>query len=184
MSKRTWKKSWRKRPQSCKEPKKDTRTWWQSNQPSWKNTKGSKKSWQDCNKFTSWNIVIWITCKTSWSCSIRLSKKSWERQRRRCKRSELSSKTSRLKTSRRKTNWTKDCLSQKKSEHSQETRIETVQTATTSCQTTKNEKECMKIQNKRASHKKRNQEKNWRTKKMMTRTATAIFDDLEDEIDA
>ncbi len=75
-------------------------------------------------------------------------------------------------------------MSQKKSEHSQETRIETVQTATTSCQTTKNEKEWMKIQNKRASHKKRNQEKNWRTKKMMTRTATAIFDDLEDEIDA
>lgn len=42
----------------------------------------------------------------------------------------------------------------------------------------------MKIQNKRASHKKRNQEKNCRTKKKTTRTATAIFDDLEDEINA
>jgi hypothetical protein len=73
-------------------------------------------------------------------------------------------------------------LSQKKNEHLQGTRTETVQTATTNCQTTKNEKELMKIQNKRASHKKRNQEKNCRTKKMTTRTATAIFDDLEDEI--
>ena len=40
----------------------------------------------------------------------------------------------------------------------------------------------MKIQNKRASHKKRNQAKNCKTKKMTTKIATAIFDDLEDEI--
>lgn len=87
----------------------------------------------------------------------------------------MNSRTNKLKTSKLKTNLTRDFLSHKKSALSPEIRTGMVQTVTISSQTTRREKELMRTQNRMVNQKRRNQEKNLKTSKTM-KTVTAIFE--------
>ena len=71
----------------------------------------------------------------------------------------------------------KDYCSQKNNEPLLETRTEKArQMQTTSFQAIKREKELIRIHNNRAKMKNKNQENNFRTKKMMMTTVIVIFD--------
>lgn len=73
--------------------------------------------------------------------------------------------------------WMRDYCSQKSNEPLLETRTEKArQMQTTSFQAIKREKELIRIHNNRAKMKNKNQENNFRTKKMMMTTVIVIFD--------
>jgi hypothetical protein len=73
--------------------------------------------------------------------------------------------------------WMRDYCSQKNNEPLLETRTEKArQMQTTSFQAIKREKELIRIHNNRAKMKNKNQENNFRTKKMMMTTVIVIFD--------
>lgn len=111
--------------------------------------------------------------------SIRSSKKSSEKQRKQCKRSELNLKSNKSTTLRLKMNLTKVFWNQKKSVHLHATKTEiTLQHRTiTSYPVIKREKESMKTLSNKEKKNNKSLEKSLKMKNKMT-LVTVIFENM------
>ncbi len=105
MSKRLWRRSWRRNLLNWKEVKRDIEILSPLNLLLWKSMKDWSRNWLNYRKHMLISIGIWIIFKISWKLTTKSRKKSWERQRKLCRNLENSSNKTKYEHLRGRISW-------------------------------------------------------------------------------